>query len=151
MNKIGHRRLLKALQNLGVSIEDLEYAGSDKDPELFTQVTGRRALPAATDECVCGVSIVHHFYVFDRAQDIVATIGSSCIENFMPVVWTDYLIRQKKACPKCRERHQCRSTHCADCRGKRLWYGRHQGKYAEDMRHERRESYLAYMRWFHDF
>ena len=133
---IGYKKLRDGLEECGVSADDAVYAGSEELPEKFTAVTGRRRLPGPTFECVCGHYIKNHHYVYDPVTNKVATVGCVCIENFMDDVWEELRELRVRRCPECGERNRARSKHCADCRGPRMPYGKHAGRYFRELYEE---------------
>ena len=128
---IGYKKLRDGLIFHGLNPSRCDYAGNaDGLEHVFTEVTGRKRLPVTKAECVCGVDIKYQHFVYDKTVRRVATLGSKCIQTYLPKVWTQYRIMTGKACPLCEgPKNGARSRYCVACRGDRMTCGKHRGEW----------------------
>ena len=128
-----YHNFINALREVTGDVDDpvshFHYVGSCECPAVFRRLLPGKSVPHPLPKCLCKTKIAKQFWIYNKERDIVMTVGSSCIQRWMPDQWDSVVDSLRRKCTHCGETNRCRKDEfCSDCRGGILRFGKYKGK-----------------------
>ena len=133
MSDTKYQNFIDALRDVTGDVESpvdhFRYVGSCECPALFRKLLPEKHIPIKMSKCLCKTKIKKQYWIYNNERDTVLTVGSSCIQRFIPQEWQSVLDSRRKKCKHCGETNTCRKDEfCFECRGGVLKFGKYKGK-----------------------